>query len=595
VVLYVEIEKMKRRILMEKKSLSIYHFAKFSSQELLLEELVFMKGGNKLYFLERYENNPFRFKVKVVLTKLLLAIIFGVIPVLPFLSYLEIVNLLLNSTVSIENLFFMGGMLFSVYFLLQNLNFFIMGMLDATLIISGQIFEWYESLPIPRKKLIKIAYLTLLRSYDLPIIVSTLAFPIIMLIGSGNLIFFFVCLGVSFINVVISFSILILLGERINRTLDVKDSSSKKTLILRLVNILSYVFILFGSYGLIQWYTNSIDLINDFFITSGYRPTINLILSFIPFPFNLSYVILLFIAPFQASFQLWTSALIGFSLLCISTYWIFTRSYNAIGRATLSEINLTKGRKKRGTPQELIKVKIKSRKPFYAYLYRDLAIIIRNPKFLITIILPVMISFIYVITVNLEIPMVISFLNREFFLNWIVLSIFSPFLSGLLVFGLMHLESSGEAIMAGLPIVPRDQAKPKLFLMFIVLTSAIILPSLIYINNSYFNAILTNFIYTLPLAWLTLVVIFLLKIKFFGKKRKNMYVLEDYNPKYRISKWIIIISVPYIIFFLLFSFFSFFFVFQDSNTMIVSFCIVIIVGYTYFYILFNRLLPSFKR
>ena len=126
---------------MEKNRLSIYYFAKFSSQELLLEELVFMKGGNKLYFLERYENNPFRFKVKVFLTKLFLAIIFGVIPVLPFSSYLEIINLLLNTTVSIENLFFMGGMLFSIYFVLQNLNFFIMGMLDATLIISGQIFE----------------------------------------------------------------------------------------------------------------------------------------------------------------------------------------------------------------------------------------------------------------------------------------------------------------------------------------------------------------------------------------------------------------------------------------------------------------------
>lgn len=587
---------MIRENLKEKGNLSIYYFAKFTSKELLLEELVFMKGGNKLYFLEKYEKNPFRFKVKVVLTKLFLAIIFGVIPVLPFLTYLEIVNLLLNSSISIENIFFMGGMLFSIYFVMQNLNFLIMGMLDATMIISGKIFEWYETLPIPRTKLIKIGYLTLFRSYDLPIVVSLLAFPITMLIGSGNLIFFFVCIGVSFINIVISFSILILLGERINRTLDVNDSSSKKTLFLRLFNALSYVLILFVSYGLVQWYSNSIEIINDFFITSGYRPTINLILCYIPFPFNLSYVITLFIAPYQASFQLWMNALIGFSLLCIIAYWIFNRAYRAIGRVTLTEANLNKSRKIQETPYKDIKVKIKSRTPFYAYLYHDLAVISRNPKSIITIILPILISFIYVINVNLENVIVINFLYREFLLNWIALSLFNPILSGLLVFGLMQLESSGEAIMGGLPIVPRDQAKAKLVLMSVILTCAIILPSLIYFNYPNFTVILINFILTLPLAWFTLIVIFLLKIKFFGKKRKKIYVLEDYNPKYRIIKWVIIISVPYIIFFLfLFSIVLFFFVSLDINTTMVLYSMVVIGGYTCLYILFNRLLTNYKK
>ena len=580
---------------MGKGSPSIYYFAKFTSRELLLEELVFMKGGNKLYFLENYERNPFRFKVKVFLTKLFLAIVFGMIPVLPFSTYFEIVNLLLNSSVSIENIFFMGGMLFSIYFVLQNLNFFIMGLLDATMVISGKIFEWYETMPIPRAKLMKIGYLTLFRSYDLPILVSFLAFPITMLVGSGNWIFFLVCLGVSFVNIIISFSVLILLGERINRTLDVNDSSSKKTLVLRVINILSYVFILFGSYGLIQWYTNSIDVINDFFITSGYRPVINLILSFIPFPFNLSYLISVFMAPTQASNQLWISVLIGFSLVCITTYLIFNRAFRAIERATLTDVILYKRRKHRGTPNKDIKVQIKSRSPFYAYLHRDLAIISRNPKSIITIILPVMISFVYIMTVNVEIVTVISFINREFFLNWIVLSIFNPFLSALLIFGLMHLEPSGESVMGGLPIVPREQAKPKLALFFTILTCSIMLPSLIYVGNPNFGAIVANFLSTLPLAWLTLLELFLLKIRFFGKKRKNMYVLEDYNPKYRIYKWTIIISVPYIIVIsLVFIYFSLF-AFHDIISMSTLFWLIPIVGFTYLFVLFNRLLPNYKN
>jgi predicted permease len=572
---------------------SIYYFAKFSSRELLLEDLVFTRGGNTLYYLERYERNPKRFKVKVVFTKLFLVVIFGVIPILPYSTYLEIVELLLFASVPVENIYFLGGLLFSLYFVLQNLNFFVMGLLDATMLISGQIFEWYESLPISKEKLMKVSYLTLFRSYDLPILVSFLAFPITMLIGSGNVIFFLICLGVSFVNVLISFSILILLAERVNRNVDVNDSSSKKTLILRIFNLFSYALILFGSYALIQWFTNSIDTISDFFVISGNRPVINLILSFIPFPFNLSYVIVLFMAPFQASFQLWFSAVIGFALMCILTYWFFTRSYKAIERVTLSEVTLRKRKKKRKKPLEDIKVEISSRKPFFAYLYQDFFMMTRNAKSMLTIIMPIVLSFVYVLTVNIENVININLLNVEYFLNWILLSIFSPFLSSLLVFGLTHLESAGEAILGTLPIDPRDQAKPKMLLMFFLLTCAIILPSLSYINYPNFVIILINCISTLPYAWFVLIVVFLLKIRLFGRKRKKVYLLEDFNPRYRIYKWVIIVSVPYLIFTLLLFFIIS--VFSDINAMMIFFWTVIILLSPFLYLLFNKLLPKFKK
>ena len=98
-----------------------------------------------------------------------------------------------------------------------------MGMLDATMIISGKIFEWLETLPISRKKLLKIIYLTLFRSYDIPIVVLFFAFPLVILIGSQSLIMFLICFGISFINLVFSFSILILIGERINRILNINE------------------------------------------------------------------------------------------------------------------------------------------------------------------------------------------------------------------------------------------------------------------------------------------------------------------------------------------------------------------------------------
>ena len=87
-----------------------------------------------------------------------------------------------------------------------------MGMLDTAMIISGKIFEWFETLPIPRKKFLRIVYLTLFRSYDLPIIVLVFAFPITMFIGSQNILIFLVCLVISIVNTILSFSILLIFG-----------------------------------------------------------------------------------------------------------------------------------------------------------------------------------------------------------------------------------------------------------------------------------------------------------------------------------------------------------------------------------------------
>ena len=393
---------MKRRNPVERENLSMYHLTKYTSKELLVEELVFTKGGNKSYFLNKYNNQPFRFKLKVVLTKLFYAIIFGIMPVIPLLTYLELINLFMDSSASIERIFFMGSMLFSLYFALQFLNFFIMGMLDATMIISGKIFEWLETLPISRKKLLKIVYLTLFRSYDIPIIVLFFSFPLVILIGSQNLILFLICFGISFINLVFSFSILILIGERINRILDINEIGSKKTLLIRLINIFSYLIVVFSSYAIIQWFFSSIGTIYDLFVASDYHSIINLILSIIPYPFSSSFLISLFIAPNQASPQMWVSTLIGFALFSIITYWISKKAFKAIERISISKLKAINviGNFKAINKDNRVDVIITT--PFIAYLRKDLYAISRNVKAFMSIIMPITLSFIFITMVGIK-------------------------------------------------------------------------------------------------------------------------------------------------------------------------------------------------
>ncbi|GAH95257.1 unnamed protein product, partial [marine sediment metagenome] len=78
-------------------------------------------------------------------------------------------------------------------------------------------------------------------------------------------------------------------------------------LFIRLINTFSYLFIIFSSYAIIQWFFSSIGTMYDLFEASDYQFLINLILSFIPYPFSSSFLISLFIAPNQASLHLWIS------------------------------------------------------------------------------------------------------------------------------------------------------------------------------------------------------------------------------------------------------------------------------------------------
>ncbi|MFW9874372.1 MAG: hypothetical protein ACFFG0_14800 [Candidatus Thorarchaeota archaeon] len=98
-------------------------------------------------------------------------------------------------------------------------------------IISRSIFEWFETLPIPRKKLKKIILITIIRSLDIPLLAIAFSLPIVMLIGTQNLLIFVTCFGVSIRNITFSFCLLKIFSERMNRVLNINDIGSKRTIL----------------------------------------------------------------------------------------------------------------------------------------------------------------------------------------------------------------------------------------------------------------------------------------------------------------------------------------------------------------------------
>ena len=73
--------------------------------------------------------------------KISYAIIFGILPIFPLLTYFQIAENLSNNLIPVDTIIFTGSLFFGLYFALQFFNFFLMAMLETGMIMSGRIFR----------------------------------------------------------------------------------------------------------------------------------------------------------------------------------------------------------------------------------------------------------------------------------------------------------------------------------------------------------------------------------------------------------------------------------------------------------------------
>ncbi|MFX0040930.1 MAG: type II CAAX prenyl endopeptidase Rce1 family protein [Promethearchaeota archaeon] len=576
----------------KEKSPSLYTIAKYTNRELLLESLLQSKGSYKSLFLENYKKNQRTFKIKVIATKILYSLVFGILPIILVLNYLEIIEGLGSSPLSSQNIILTGIIFFALYFGLQFFNFVLMGILESSMVMSGIIFRWFETLPISRHRLKRLAYFTIFRTFDIPIIIIVLGFPITMLIQTQNVLLFLVSLIISLINILFSFDLLIMLGARLHGIL---YASPKKTLIIRLFNIISYVAVILGSIYLIQWIFSSLDDIFLSLLDYEQAPITNVILSIIPFPFNPSYLLFMVITPSQISLFLWISIFVGLGLFILITYMIHMRTSRILSKITTSSLTINqKTYIKKEKKKEKIPVKIRTFTPVVAFLRKDLSIITHDVKVFLSLIMPIILSCIFTFSFNIgniDSPII---MERDIITYFLGILIFSPIISGMIVYGLSSIDISGETILAALPINHRDRANAKLRLMIILQTLALFCPNLLYILSSRLPIYFFTTVLSLPFMLIFLIFTFELKIYYFNKF-KNRYVLEDVNPQNRIFKWTLIVCIQYSFVFWMLSFVLVFYINLQFDLLQIFYIFTIIISIIIGTLIFSRMFPIRKE
>lgn len=577
---------------MKEKKLTLYSMAKFITREVILQEQIHYSDAFRTRIFENYKKSQKILRNKIITTKISGAIIFGVLPIIPLITYLKIIQYLNNPAISIEIMVFAGSFMFSIFFLVQFFNFFLLAMINTTMILSGKSLEWYESLPISRETLKKLVLFAIFRSLDLPIIVVLTAFPIIMFIGTLDIVLLLICSGISILNCIFSFLILIIFAERINRIMDINAINSKKAVLIRLLNMFSYIFIVIGSVFFIQWISNSFETFFNLFLNYENPALINLILTLIPYPLNSGYIICLFINPNQVPFQLWLNSFLGLTIFIFLIWWIYKKSLKWLDPTIFSKYKPIK--KSFLSENNSILVKVKTTSPIIAYLRKDLIIVSRDLKAFMSLIIPIFISFVFTFSYSFINIYGISLLDRNIIFNWLFFVGFNLIVSEIIINGILNIEEAKEPIIASLPIISRDQAKAKLILIFLIQTLSVICPILLFITNPAFIDILITFLGILPFTWLFLFIMFEMRIKFFSRMR-NHYVTEETFPENKIIKWIIIFITVYLL--LIYIFYALVNIYFTEGIMnVITFSIIVfIIGFVSTILIFNNLFPDIRN
>lgn len=575
---------------MEEQKLKYYRLAKYPTYEILMDGQLASAGAHQARLIEKFKKNKKYIKNQFLALKFIFALLLLFIPLLPLVTYLEILGYPKEVDYTINTILFMTSFIFGIYFAMTFLYMILFGMVSTSSFMSGNSFKWLQTLPFSKKDLKKIGLMTLFRNLDIPLIILVLGFPIIMLIGTQNFLIFISSLLVSFLNVVFNFSLLIILGEKLSFLFSESKDKSKRVNIVRMVTMLGYFIIAFGSGFVMSWGFQLIDTFLEIFTTSEPSITINIILSLILFPFTPAYFLSLSIKPNQVPLEILFSTLIGFALFILITWALFRTARGALQSTISTEIKVEEVKKKE---IEEVQVEIKSSSTIRAYVRKDLISSTRDIQSFMFIFFPIFYPLILVLT--LQGPIINEITNIESLLIlWSIVLLIYLFIPSMLIVGFLNLEESGSSTISSLPIIPRDQAKAKIIVMFSIqgISLTFISIMLTILTNSIF--VLLLFLVTLPFAWILLLFMFEMKIKLFGQM-KYKYILEELQREHKISKWISMILSEFAIYFVILTTGTILFI---SYNIIIALITLLIIGVSVLSILvfvFTRMFPKAEK
>ncbi|QEE17227.1 hypothetical protein DSAG12_03059 [Promethearchaeum syntrophicum] len=550
----------------------LFRISKYPYQEAFLESQMAMAGSNQSKFMEDMKSNRNHVKQMSFFTKIMVSMFLAMMILIPIQTFqtLEIAR-----TYGVPNTWitFTGGALISIFMVVETIYLISISLFTASSFFSGETYLWLRTLPIKKRDMGKISLFAFFRGIDIQIYVIILIFPIATIIATQNILLMCLSLLLSFLQASFSFSLLVILGEKINRVLKINDANTKKSNFIRIfvlsLYFISLTVVMIGIMTLLPQIPAMMFAEDHFIVTD----TMNHIIRAIPYPFNSSYIITeLFLGYSNSSSLYLITAIIGFILFILVDWFLFKKALKKLELAS-GEIKLPK---KVIDDTKFSDVSVRRTTPVQAFFNKDKKLVTRDMQVITGVLLPIMYGFFGGIAGGMD---------------------YMVFSAAFLIYIFLKTESNGGAILASLPYKTRDQAKAKLIWPFILTPISSIMTLGIALLRGEFQDYITTeimvyrFLILVALGPILSVLILEYKVRMFGKL-KYKYVLDEVNKSNSIIKWGILIIGALALHFLIFIGSENIFESYGIQGLALIFIPIEIVLSIISYYIFNRMFPK---
>ena len=503
----------------------LYQISKYAYGESFYESQMSMSGSNQAQILERLEKDQDHIKNQALTIKIILVFYFIFMVVTPIFAF-DTMKQSLAAGVDPTWVAIVGCIFFASFFVLQTLLLTIMNLFFAAGVLSGEGFIWLTTLPLERKEIQKVIFFTLFRGLDAPIIAMACVFPLGTAIFTQNVGVTLLALGVSFLNILFTISVLTIVAQRVHEIFKKDHDNSKKGALLRIGVLIAYMVLLMSGVITMQFITEWIGPLYS-------RPppenldVLIIILGLIPFPLNGAILISGTYTGIFSGSNLWVLVLLGSVIYIRVIGSLFKRCLKRLQNVTALQTFQPPSSMKEVITINDIHVQI-THPPVNAFFKKEKSAASRDFQLIIWFIIP----YIYAI---LAMTMALDE-DPDFFLYVFYLILSSLFIAA----GVLRTDGDGATVNVALPIIGRDQAAAKFRWFYIILCTAYLLPTVIV------PRLFAPTIVFLAFGPLSAIFFFLLKVRMFGKLRYK-YVLEEIHKDYFALKWVVLIGAMLII------------------------------------------------
>ncbi|MFX1413179.1 MAG: CPBP family intramembrane glutamic endopeptidase [Promethearchaeota archaeon] len=564
-----------------------YSLAKYPNLEILMESQLNSAGANQAKLLEKYKKNKKSVKQQLFVLKIVYGFLFVFLPAITIIGFLSISED--HPSAPTETTLFIYSFVFSIFFIMSILYVLLMGLFSTSAFMSGNAFKWLQTLPFSKKELRKLGYVTVFRNMDVAIITMIIGFPIILLIMTQDFVLFLICLVSSVINAVSAFSILIILSQKMANIFSESKVNSKRTYLLRIVTMGGFFILAFGTSFILTLLLNSIDTFFLMFPTNDSALLLNRILSFIPYPFGISYVMAFFTTPGTIPLDIIFTSMIGFALSIALAFLLYRVAIKQIKSATKTEIEIEKPKKRKISIEE-ISIEIKTISTTKSFIRKDLISTTRDYQSFIFMIMPIVYPVILILSMGYVITQEVSSIDSIIIL-WSIIVAVNQFIPFMLVAGFLNMEESGSTILSSLPLLSREQARAKIYLTLTIQAIGLGLMGIVLMIMTQSLLLLVLFLLTIPIAWILLLYTFEVKISLFGKM-KYKYVIEEVHKGRKVLKWIVIVGSELLIYFTIIIIEFNLLAIYGIMGMIIGLIVIAIVGLGSLYYVFTKMFPK---